>query len=192
MDGNFHRRVVISRILRNSHFGPSFCKRTLAGLLLVLATVSATAGVGPFLRPDAKYVLVAGLPGDLENESTYRDQLKSWLEILRQVRPKQVVALTDNPESISPSGSATTNSPVTFLASSRSNFLAASSLISGSTNLLVVIVWGHGGRQGSTPVFHVRGPRITPADLSAFAEKTGSIDACWILSFRGSGFFAGK
>jgi hypothetical protein len=192
MGGNFHRRVVISRILRNSHFGTSFCKRTLAGLLLVLATVPATAGVGPFLRPDANYVLVAGLPGDLENESTYRDQLKSWLEILRQVRPKQVVALTDNPESISPSGSATTNLPVTFLASSRSNFLAASSLISGSTNLLVVIVWGHGGRQGSTPVFHVRGPRITPADLSAFAEKTGSIDSCWILSFRGSGFFAAK
>jgi hypothetical protein len=191
MGGYFDRGGMILRILRNRRFGGSFCKFAVAGLLLMLASV-ASAGAAQYLRPEATYVLLSGLPGDLESESTYRDQMQSWLEILEGIRPKQIIALTDNPESVSRPVSATANSSLTFLPSSRSNLLAVTSLISSSTNPLVVVVWGHGGKQGNTPVFHVRGPRITPADLSAFADKMGALESRWILCFRGSGFFAGK
>jgi Domain of Unknown Function with PDB structure (DUF3857)/Transglutaminase-like superfamily len=191
MGGYFNGGGMIPRNLRNPRFGRSFCNFTLAGLLLLLASASVAAAA-QFLRPEANYVLVTGLPGDLESESTYRDQLQTWLEILQGIRPKQIIALTDNPESVSLGVSATANSSITFLPSSRSNFLAVSSLITASTNPLVVVVWGHGGKQGNTPVFHVRGPRITSADLSAFADKTGLLESRWILCFRGSGFFAGK
>ena len=41
---------------------------------------------------------------------------------------------------------------------------------------LVVFAWGHGGAQGATPVFHVRGPRVTPDDVQAVAS--------WVLAHR--------
>src|SRR5258705_2391170 len=145
MGGYFNGGGMIPLNLGNPRFGRSFCNFTLAGLLLLLASVSVAAAA-QFLRPEANYVLVTGLPGDLESESTYRDQLQTWLEILEGIRPKQIIALTDNPESVSLGVSATANSSITFLPSSRSNFLAVSSLITASTNPLVVVVWGHGGK----------------------------------------------
>ena len=178
MGGNFDGGIIPRR-MRNSPVGGSFCN-SLVGVLLILASVCATAG-GQLLPADATYVLVVGLPGDLQSESTYTDQLQTWLDILGGIRPKQVITLSDNPESIRRPADAPTNMSMVFLPNSRSNFLAASSLIAGSTNPLVVVVWGHGGRQGSTPVFHVRGPRITPTDLSAFAEKAASLESHWIL-----------
>jgi len=158
---------------------------------MLLPPVFATAAT-QFLRPDATYVLLSGLPGDLESESSYREQLHAWLEFLAAVHPKQVIALADNPENVGLAAGRPTNKSLTFFPSSRSNFLAVSSLIGGSTNPLVVVAWGHGGKQGSTPVFHVRGPRITPADFPAFADKTASLESFWLLSFRGSGYFAAK
>jgi hypothetical protein len=190
MGGYVNGSGVISRILRNSGAAGSLCKLGIAGFFLSFS-IAAVIAAEQFLRPDATYVLITGIPGDLESESTYRDQMQTWLEMLEHIRPKRVIALADNPDTVGLAGRMTTNTSLTVLASSRSNFLAASSLIS-STNPVVVIVWGHGGRQGSTPVFHVRGPRITPADLSAFSEKIGAIESCWILSFRGSGSFASK
>jgi hypothetical protein len=186
MGGNFDGGII-ARILQHGCFGRTCGKFALASLML-LPLVSASAAM-PFLRSDATYVLLSGLPGDLESESTYRDQLQAWLEIVGGIRPRQVIVLTDNPENVR--GATTGNSP-TLLPSSRSNFLALGSLIASPTNPLVVIVWGHGGKQGNTPVFHVRGPRITAADFSTLADQTGSVESRWLLSFRGSGLFAGK
>jgi hypothetical protein len=189
--GGYLNRDVSGRILRNCRLEGLLCKFSLAVFLLLLTSVCAVTA-SQLLPPDATYLLVTGIPGDLESESTYRDQLQMWIEILQGIHPKQIIALAENPESGISRASPTTHTSLTFLPSSRSNFLAASSLITGSTNPLVVIVWGHGGRQGNTPVFHIRGPRITPTDLSAFAEKAGSLETHWLICFRGSGLFASK
>ena len=169
-----------------SHNGVSVFK-SAAFALLFFSTVLVATAAGPFLRPESTVVLVSGLPGDLESESSYKEQLHAWLQILETVRPKQIIALADEPESIGPA-----DGEMTPLTASRSNFLAAASLISGSANPLVVIIWGHGGKQGNSPVFHVRGPRITPSDLSTFVEKAGGGESQWVLCFRGSGLFASQ
>ena len=44
--------------------------------------------------------------------------------------------------------------------------------------------------QGSTPVFHVRGPRITADDFKTLASQVTAPDSRWILMFPGSGAFA--
>src|SRR6267154_6399827 len=72
---------------------------SLANLIL-LFSCCATCGAGSLLRSDSTVVLLSGLPGDLESEFTYRDQFQSWLEILHSVRPKQILALNDAPDSV--------------------------------------------------------------------------------------------
>jgi hypothetical protein len=62
--------------------------------------------------------------------------------------------------------------------------------LEGQTNPLVVIAWGHGGRQGKNPVFHVRGPRLTPADFQTLADQAAGRASYWVLLFRESGSFA--
>jgi transglutaminase-like putative cysteine protease len=96
-----------------------------------------------------------------------------------------VVVLLDAPETLP----ATTLPRQTFPAS-REKFLALGQSLAGQTNALVLIAWGHGGRQGDTPVFHVRGPRLAPGDFRAFAEHVPRAESRWILCFRGSGYFA--
>ena len=71
----------------------------------------------------------------------------------------------------------------------RSSFLSLTNNVGTSTNSLVVILWGHGGTQGNKPVFHVRGPRLTPADLLELASRTHPAESSWVLLFRGSGAF---
>src|SRR5262249_15740436 len=72
----------------------------------------------------------------------------------------------------------------------RSNFLNLSKTLAATTNPLVVVAWGHGGRQGSVPVFHVRGERLRPEDFQAFADAFSGQATRWVLLFRGSGAFA--
>jgi hypothetical protein len=64
--------------------------------------------------------------------------------------------------------------------------------LAGGTNALVVIAWGHGGRQGNKPVLHVRGPRITAADFKEVARQVAAGASRWVLMFRGSGSFASE
>src|ERR1035437_9643955 len=78
-------------------------------------------------------------------------------------------------------------SPVTVLKGDRSTFLGLGQKLAGGTNALVVIAWGHGGKQGNTPVLHVRGPRITAADFKALARQAAAGEARGVLMFRGSG-----
>jgi hypothetical protein len=185
------RDEIRSSILRNSLNRKLVSSLALFVIITHFFTIRANAAP-QFLRSDATYVLVSGLPGDVESESIYHDQLQTWLRIVEAIHPKQIIVLADSPESEGPTGGATTNTSLTVFPSTRSNFLGVASLIGNSTNPLVVVVWGHGGKQGNTPVFHVRGPRITPADFATVADKSGSVDSYWILCFRGSGFFAGK
>jgi hypothetical protein len=74
----------------------------------------------------------------------------------------------------------------------RTNFLSLGPMFAGKTNPLVVIAWGHGGKQGSMPVFHVRGQRLTPADFNALALEAKGMESKWVLMFRGSGEFASR
>jgi len=134
----------------------------------------------PFLQPGANVLLLSGLAGDLESESSYRDQLQSWLEILGAAGVHSIHVLADNPDPLA--------STIEARPASRSNFLALAASLKGQTNALLVIAWGHGGRQGATPVFHVRGPRITPSDFRTLATEAPSSKS--LLFFRGSGAFA--
>ena len=163
----------------------------LARLTLGVAWPAETAdtpGDELFLPPDSTVVLLPGLPGDVETETSYRQQLQGWLDWLAGLPalPRQTHAFWDTPESLSlPEKLAAKISPAR-----RETFLALGQALAGRTNPLAVIVWGHGGTQGRTPVFHLRGPRLESADLKSFADQTGTTSSRWVLLFRGSGHFA--
>ena len=174
------------------------------------------------LPPHSTVVLVSGVPGDVESEVNYRDQMQSWLELATgsgqvarvfvlcddpqavtlpanpdvQSAPKEAERApeqqADHPSPVTNHASRITHppSPVTILKGDRSTFLGLGEKLAGGTNALVVIAWGHGGRQGNTPVLHVRGPRITAADFKAVASQAAAGESRWILLFRGSGAFA--
>lgn len=190
MDGPFNTQKATKSSV--CHCCPVVGLFSLVSLIVLFFCCTAHAA-GSFLRPDSTVVLLSGLPGDLESESAYRDQMQSWVEILQSVRPKQIVVLTDSADSVSLPPNASTNViPFTVLPASRSDFLFLGSMLTKGLNRLVVIAWGHGGKQGNTPVFHVRGPRITPADFLSIADQTGASESRWILCFRGSGYFGSQ
>ncbi len=167
-------------------------------LLGALLLAAESPGGGGLLPQRANVVLVSGLPGDVENENAYRDQLQRWLEIVAaDGKAAKVLVLCDSPEAVTlPPGlsaSPSTNGPsVELLKNDRKTFQGLGATLGHDTNALVVIVWGHGGKQGSTSVFHVRGPRITAADFKAVAKEAGAAESRWILIFPGSGTFAGQ
>jgi len=162
-------------------------------LLLGLCTRAAqAASAQPLFPSEATVVLLAGLPGDVESETAYRDQLQSWLEVLAHSLPlRNVFVLCDNPNAVTASAPPLlTNQLTSFqvLKASRAAFLGVSQTLASGTNPLVVVAWGHGGKQGSTPVLHVAGPRLTAADFSVLAGPHRR--SHWVLIFRGSGSFA--
>ena len=163
----------------------------LLGITLLAAESPAPHAIFP---PQSTVVLLAGLPGDVENENTYRDQLQTWLDLLAAGRQAaKLFVLCDNPALAKlPPSLAEPSSFARVLRADRTNFLALGQALAGATNPLVVIAWGHGGRQGSTPVFHVRGPRITPADFQTLAVQAGAPYSRWILMFPASGSFASR
>jgi transglutaminase-like putative cysteine protease len=160
----------------------------LFAYLLSCATgVVASVASQKLLPEQSTVVLLAGLPGDSESENAYREQLQGWLNILAAHHESQrVFALCDHPELLTLPATPTTKT----MAANRANFLELGLVLSGATNPVVVIAFGHGGRQGTTPVLHVSGPRITSADFSALAAKLNRCPSRWILLFRGSGAFA--
>jgi transglutaminase-like putative cysteine protease len=141
--------------------------------LFVALVVTLVAHAGPplwasgFLR-GATVVALSGLPGDVESEQAYADQLAR----LTQVTTAAGATLVQ----VEPA--------------SRERFLALGREVAAKSGPLVVFVWGHGGFQGTRPVFHVRGPRIEPADFADFATASGDRASFWVLYFRGSGAFA--
>src|SRR2546430_7284582 len=164
------------------------------GTLWLTSQAAEISDSSAFLPPQATVVLLAGLPGDVESENTYRDQLQTWLEIVQGRRQAQsIIVLCDEPASLVLRSPITNHqSQTTVLHADRTNFLSLGPILAGNTNAVVVIAWGHGGKQGTTPVFHVRGPRITPEDFKAVAGQTSAAQSRWILFFRGSGAFASR
>ena len=139
-----------------------------------------------FFPPNCTVLLVCGVPGDSESEQAYGEQLKTWLELADQsANVQRVVVLCDEPSAVTVPARFKTKA----LAADRKNFLGLVSLLGTNSGPLVASVWGHGGNQGSTPVFHVRGPRITPADFSSVATAMTN-ESHWVCLFRGSGLFA--
>jgi len=190
------------------------CAAALGSLLLglVLAEADPVKREGLF-PPQSTVLLLVGVPGDVESEGNYRDQLQGWLDVVASSgAAAKVFVLCDDPQALTlsanperKSGAAeveagTSNqlsvishqSPVTLLKGDRSSFLGLGQKLGGTTNALVVIAWGHGGRQGNTPVLHVRGPRITAADFKGLARQAGAAESRWVLMFRGSGSFASE
>src|SRR5580765_4020296 len=139
---------------------PLFRRRWLATAgLLVLLTARLTVAeraLTAFLPPHSTIILLPSISGDVESEETYHDQLQTWLELLEEAH--KAIVFWEAPEAIAlPS-----KPPAQVLKPSREEFLALGKGLAGQTNPLVVIAWGHGGMQGATPVFHVRGPRLAP------------------------------
>jgi len=202
--------------------GHSQARRIRAAAIGSLLLGAGLAGAEPADRQglfpsQSTVVLVAGVPGDVESEENYRDQLQGWLELATgSGQAAKVFVLCDEPKAVAVPGSPELKSepkegevatnqppeqqspstqhstPVALLKGDRSGFLGLGQTLAGGTNALVVIAWGHGGRQGNTPVLHVRGPRITAADFKAVAGKAAAGESRWVLMFRGSGSFANE
>jgi hypothetical protein len=160
---------------------------SLALAIAFLTAPVAASGPPPFFPAHCRVVLLAGLAGDLDNEILFREQLQTWCDLVgRSGRVESLYVLCDDPQSvILPKGSQGER-----LSAGRDTFIELGHKLRGGTNPLVVIAWGHGGKQGTTPVFHVRGPRLTPADFTDFANQAGGPCSNWLLLFRGSGAFA--
>ena len=137
---------------------------------------------------DCTVVLLSGLAGDLETDNQYRRELGAWLDLIsKNTQVRKVFVFADNPEGLTlPSGVQGSLSK-----SDRKGFLALAEGLS-ATAPTTFIVWGHGGKQGNQSVFHVRGPRITPADCETVSSKVTDAEMRWVLLFRGSGTFAEK
>ena len=187
--------------------GHSQARRTCAAVVWSLLLGAGLAGAEPpvgqgLFPPQSTVVLLVGVPGDVESEENYRDQLQGWLELAKgSGQAARIFVLCDEPQAVVLSGSTVTSnqlsvisnqSPVVVLKGDRASFLGLGKTLAGGTNALVVIAWGHGGRQGNTPVLHVRGPRITAADFKAVAAQVAAGESRWVLMFRGSGAFANE
>src|SRR5262245_419009 len=185
MGGKPRRQPATDALFRN------LCSLTAMALLnLQLLPTFAAERLDelPLLMPGATVVLMAGLPGDIESENAYREQMQGLLEsIARAGNIRNVIGLSDFNESLHRPDKL----EITFLRADRSSFQSLGTILSGATNPIVIIAWGHGGKQGYTPVFHVRGPRITPADFQALSGKLPTASG-WVLLFRGSGSFASQ
>ena len=152
-------------------------------LLALVATGRALSD--PLNTPESTVVLLVGLPGDTESENSYREQLQNWLRFLAEPSPPpKLYVFCDLPEAIS----LPQNLQAQILPANRANFLTLTNTLAGSRFPLLVVAWGHGGRQGAAPVLHVRGPRLTASDFSAVGAVVP--ESKWILLFRGSGAFA--
>lgn len=159
--------------------------RAVKALCVFLLCALVAHAEGPFVSPQSTVVLVTGLAGDLESEKGFQDQLHSWLDLLAaQVFTGKIIILSDADLDNMPPGLSIEKHKAT-----RDEFLQLKKAAVLSTNQMLLAAWGHGGTQGRTPVFHVRGPRLTASDFKSLAENVKA-DSKWILFFRGSASFA--
>ncbi len=125
----------------------------------------------------------------MESDQAYSDQTLKLLKILNQPAQKPAsVTLLHNLGSLADFAP---DYPLTKTSNDRAAFLALADKIkaAGAAHPPVYFVIGHGGTQGTDPVFHVPGPRLTAPD---FATLAGASDAStWLLFFPGSSAFAG-
>src|ERR1017187_4840354 len=70
-----------------------------------LARAEPAVGQGLF-PPQSMVVLVAGVPGDVESEENYRDQMQSWLELATgSSQAARIFVLCDDPQAVKVPGS---------------------------------------------------------------------------------------
>src|SRR5262245_18217529 len=68
------------------------------GLALLFSFASLGDAIFP---PHSPVVLLAGLPGDVESENSYAEQLRMWLELAQASGQVQnLIVLSDNPEGL--------------------------------------------------------------------------------------------
>jgi transglutaminase-like putative cysteine protease len=152
------------------------------------APAAPEAGRGLF-PPQSTVVLLSGLPGDVESENDYSQQLAAWLELVASSGSVQkLLVLCDQPGTVKLPEKVQGE----VLKADRKTFVGLAQALGQGTRSLVVIAWGHGSRQGNAPVFHVRGPRLTAADFKELAGHVGQAESRWVLMFRGSGAFAAQ
>ncbi len=143
----------------------------------------------PFLPPNSTLVMLSGLPGDLESEAQFNEQLQSCLAATFQnTNVVRAFVLCHNPNSLT----LPADDRLILDKADRQHVLALAGKLNAGTNPIAVIVFGHGGRQSSTNVFHVRGPRLTPDDFASLASSFGASFSSWVLYFRGSSAFANR
>ena len=166
------------------------CAAAFGSLLLGAAALAADhPGSLPVFPEHAVVVLMTGLPGDMESETAYHEQLQGWLDVLSNAgKASRVYVLCDDPASVT----LPANTECKASKGDRAGWLNLGHTLAVETNPLVVIAWGHGGRQGSKAVFHVRGPRITADDFKTVASQVAASTSRWILMFPGSGSFGTK
>jgi hypothetical protein len=138
----------------------------------------------PLLSPRSHVVVLVGLSGDAETESTYARQTARLLEQVARAnpRPAAVTVLADAPGLVS----APPALAARVVEASRARLHELTAALAAEE--LVVFAWGHGGLRGRDPVLHVRGPRIEPADLAALSAKAKR-STCFLM-FRQSAAFA--
>lgn len=154
---------------------------------LILGFLSLSALAHPVFPPGSAVVLLSGLPGDIESENSYREQMQNWIDLaVRSGQVKRLLVLCDQPDLVRLPGDLESKA----IKADRQGFLSLRETLAGSTLPVVLIAWGHGGQQRATPVLHVRGPRLTPEDFSAVAAQLGTNASTWVLLFRSSGAFA--
>jgi hypothetical protein len=130
-------------------------------------------------------VILAGLPGDMESEKTFGDQTQRLLELLDRpgLAPQKVLLLSSSSDVATKPSYA-----LEVLPNDRATFLGLADRFKTAPSPVVFVVFGHGGSEGSTSVFHVPGPRLTPDDFATVAA--GEPSSTWLLFFPGSGNFA--
>ena len=166
---------------------PGLKRAAWLGAWLLNWTVFGALPMAPFPPAHSTMVLLAGLPGDLESETSFHQQLQSWLDLIEgQGRVARLFILSDAPDAVA----LPAKIPAKSLKADRVQWLSLAAELSGQTNPLVVIAWGHGGRQGRNPVLHVRGPRLTPEDFKCLADAAAAVPSYWVMLFRESGAFA--
>jgi hypothetical protein len=131
-------------------------------------------------------VILAGLPGDMESEKNFGDWTLRLLQSLErpELAPKKVFLLS----SVPPPASLKTGYSLEFLPNDRATFLGLANKLRTAVSPSVFIVFGHGGNEGGTSVFHVPGPRLTPEDFATVAASEPS--STWLLFFPECGNFA--
>ena len=78
------------------------CAAALWSFLLSLALAGAEPGLRPGLfPPQATVVLLVGVPGDVESEESYRDQLQGWLDLAANSgQANRIFVLCDDPQAV--------------------------------------------------------------------------------------------
>src|ERR1017187_3482714 len=98
--------------------GHSQARRIGAAVVWSLLLGAWLAGAEPadwqgLFPPQSTVVLLAGVPGDVESEVNYRDQMQSWLELATASgQAAKVFVLCDDPKAVTvPGGPAGTRAP---------------------------------------------------------------------------------